>query len=319
MESSRDTVLTEAAARAFKERYPESELVYFTGKDNYGAASLIASVDKVIEIYPESIRKSVNTVKASGFFDLWVDFGPWSRFESIMTFFAGAGYKIGFRTDGEFRHFAYDAVADLVPKRHLCDNIASLMSLAGIKICSGPHFAAPAPAEKNLVIFNMFPDRPEHGARRWGEENWKYLLSRLSKKGYRIALTGNKPDSEEADKFTESLGSDFDVDYLVGRLEGKELLETLSKASLVISVDSWILYIAAAMNVPVLGLYGPTSPEMYAPVGSRAGFIKSGAVCCGCQNIYGEEACRINEPVCMDSIDRGLAEQEAFNILEGRL
>lgn len=319
MGSARDTVLTEAAAGALKKRYPKSELVYFVGSDNYEAASLIMSVDKVVKIYPESMRKSIGVVKTAGFFDLWVDFGLWSRFEAMMTFFANAGYKIGFRTEGECRHFAYDAISDLDPKRHLYDNISSLMRLSGIEVSSSLSFVAVATQEKDLVIFNMFPDKPEQSACRWNDENWKYLLSRLSKKGYRVALIGSKVYSDEADKFTESLGSDCDIDYLVGRVEGLELLKTLSRASLVVSVDSWVLQVAAAMSVHVLGLYGASSPEMYAPIGKYSAFIKSSAVCCGCQNIRDDEECRLKMPICMDLIDCGTVEQKVFNILKGCL
>ena len=43
------------------------------------------------------------------------------------------------------------------------------------------------------------------------------------------------------------------------------LPELMSRAALVVGNDSGPMHLAAAMNVPVLALFGPTDPRRYGP------------------------------------------------------
>lgn len=318
IDSPRDTVMTLSAVRGVKERYPKAETVFFAGKDNYEAACLIPCVDEVIQLDAGNIGKSIKIIKSSGMFEIWIDFGIRTRFESLMTFFAKAHYKVGFRTSGEYRHFSYDAVADIYEKKPLYDSYGDLIKLVGAAVSLKTYTSLDNAKDDKLVVLNMYPDKSEYKRRAWNEENWKYIISRLSKKGYRLAITGSKLFINEADAFIESLGTECDVEYFVGRIEGKEYIPFLSKASLVISVDSWILHIASAVDTPVVGIYGPTSPSMYPPMGRKARCLACSHSCLGCQNINDEARCIEAERNCIDEIDPSFVEKEALDLLEGR-
>jgi heptosyltransferase-2 len=47
----------------------------------------------------------------------------------------------------------------------------------------------------------------------------------------------------------------------------------LSKMALVISNDTGIMHVSAAVGVPVLSLFGPTDPEQWAPMGGENRYI----------------------------------------------
>lgn len=300
--SIRDTIFTSSSVKALKKAYPNAEITYFTGEDNFNTASIIEGVDNTIRLFSNDLSKSMKIVKNAGYFDLWIDFGAWSRFEAIMTQTAKAAYKAGFKTEGEYRHFAYDKVADYSFDIHETANYAFLLSFIDIKVNSNEiEIKSTENTDSKLVIIDIFADCIEQKNRKYSQSGWKIIVEHLNKLGYRAALIGDKKDLEEAEAFNELAGSSADIDFLVGRLDFADKLKTISSAALVISGDTSILHIGAFLGKKVIGLYGPTDKKRYAPVGNHV-YILSSNGCSGCQNLYGDEKCTMNIPDCMDSI-----------------
>ena len=63
---------------------------------------------------------------------------------------------------------------------------------------------------------------------------------------------------------------------LVGRTSLAELTAILKGAQLVVGNDSGPLHIAAALGVPVIGLYGPTNPVVVGPYGQMDNVVQAG-------------------------------------------
>lgn len=300
--SVRDTIFTSSSVKALKKAYPNAKITYFTGEDNFNIASEIEGVDNTIRLFSNDLSKSMKIVKNAGHFDLWIDFGAWSRFEAIMTQTAKASYKAGFKTEGEHRHFAYDKVADYSFDAHESSNYAFLLSSIGVKVDNSEiEVKQPENIDEKLIIIDIFADNPEQNNRKYSQNNWKIIVEHINKLGYRAALIGDKKDLEEAEVFNELAGSSADIDFLVGRLDFTDKLKLISNASLIIAGDTSTLHIGAFLGRKVIGLYGPTDKKRYAPLGSDI-FILSSNGCSGCQNLYGDEKCTMDKPDCMDSI-----------------
>ncbi len=300
--SVRDTIFTASSVNALKKAYPSATITYFTGEDNFNTASEIEGVDNTIRLFSNDLSKSMKIVKNAGHFDLWIDFGAWSRFEAIMTQTAKASYKAGFKTEGEHRHFAYDKVADYSFDIHETANYAFLLSSIGIKVSNSEIETKQAEnIDEKLVVIDIFADNPEQNNRKYSQSNWKIIVEHLNKLGYRAALIGDKKDLEEAEAFNELAGSSADIDFFVGRLDFADKLKVISSAALVIAGDTSILHTGAFLGRKVIGLYGPTDKKRYAPVGNSV-YIVSSNGCSGCQNLYGDEKCTMDTPDCMDSI-----------------
>lgn len=302
--SVRDTIFTSFAIKALKKAYPNASITYFTGEDNFNIASVLNGVDNTVRLFSNDLSKSMKIVKNAGHFDLWVDFGAWSRFEAIMTQTAKASYKAGFKTEGEHRHFAYDKVADYSFDIHETANYSFLLSSIGIKVNNDDiEIPQVENIDDRLVIIDIFADNLEENNRKYSQNNWKLIVEHINKSGYRAALIGDKKDLEEAETFNELAGSSADIDFFVGRLDFADKLKLISSAALVISCDTSILHIGAFLGKKVIGLYGPTDKKRYAPVGnSKDIYILSSNGCSGCQNLYGDEKCTMDKPDCMDSI-----------------
>ncbi|WP_291299214.1 glycosyltransferase family 9 protein [Elioraea sp.] len=62
---------------------------------------------------------------------------------------------------------------------------------------------------------------------------------------------------------------------LAGTLTLPEAAAALARCSLYVGNDSGLMHLAAAAGAPTLGLFGPSPPEDYAPVGRRAAFVRT--------------------------------------------
>ena len=272
------------------------------GEDNFNIASEIEGIDNTVRLFSNDLSKSMKIVKNAGHFDLWIDFGAWSRFEAIMTQTAKASYKIGFKTEGEHRHFAYDKVADYSFDIHETTNYSFLLSSIGLKVNKNEIEVKQAEiADDKIVVIDIFADNIEQNNRKYSQSNWKIIVEHLNKLGYRAALIGDKKNLEEAEAFNELAGSSADIDFLVGRLDFADKIKLISSAALIISCDTSVLHTGVFLGKKVVGLYGPTDKKRYSPVGDNVYIIYSNG-CSGCQNLYGDEKCTMDKPDCMDSI-----------------
>ena len=189
--SVRDTIFTSSSVKVLKKTYPNAKITYFTGEDNFNIASEIEGIDNTVRLFSNDLSKSMKIVKNAGHFDLWIDFGAWSRFEAIMTQTAKASYKIGFKTEGEHRHFAYDKVADYSFDIHETANYSFLLSSIGLKVNKNEIEVKQAEiADDKIVVIDIFADNIEQNNRKYSQSNWKIIVEHLNKLGYRAALIG---------------------------------------------------------------------------------------------------------------------------------
>ena len=77
----------------------------------------------------------------------------------------------------------------------------------------------------------------------------------------------------------------------------------MAAASVAISNDSGLMHIAAAIGTPTMGIFGPTSPYLWAPLNGLAATVltKTKLSCQPCQRTV----CTMNEHRCMRDIPAG--------------
>jgi ADP-heptose:LPS heptosyltransferase len=79
---------------------------------------------------------------------------------------------------------------------------------------------------------------------------------------------------------------------LAGMTTLRELIEIMREAILVVSNDSGPMHIASGFGVPVVALFGPTSPLRTGPYGSGHCIIRSEMSCSPCfQKMCGDVKC----------------------------
>ena len=101
--------------------------------------------------------------------------------------------------------------------------------------------------------------------KRWAPERFAALGDRLALAGAHVVITGAPEDGPLADTITQRMRQRASV--LAGQTSLRELGACLEQARLVVSNDTGILHIAAALGRPLVALYGPTSPALTGPLG----------------------------------------------------
>ncbi len=102
--------------------------------------------------------------------------------------------------------------------------------------------------------------------KRWAASRFAALADRLTEQErVQVAVTGGPDDVAVARQIAEAMRRSPLV--LAGRTTLRELAACLEQAQLVVSTDTGVLHIAAALRRPVVALYGPTSPQLTGPLG----------------------------------------------------
>jgi len=121
----------------------------------------------------------------------------------------------------------------------------------------------------------------EYGpAKRWPIPYFAELAQRLRAQGYAVWLLGSPKDKEIGDKIV-ALGNHSSRN-LCGETDLADAIALLSCADLVVSNDSGLMHIAAALDRPMLALYGSSSPRFTPPLSVHARVLKLDLPCSPC-------------------------------------
>jgi ADP-heptose:LPS heptosyltransferase len=112
----------------------------------------------------------------------------------------------------------------------------------------------------------------------WSVERYFALAERLSAFGQAVLFLGGPAESPELRAMIEEFVRDragmaslFDADLSV-------VAGLVAECSLYIGNDSGITHLAAAVGAPVIALFGPTDPALWAPLGADVRVVAAGTI-----------------------------------------
>jgi len=301
-----DLVLVSAVIQDIRKAHPRAQIFLFTGKANSGLAKLIEGVEPVI-LPMTNPFKALKIIRKHRF-DLWIDGDPWPRISTLFTVASRSKFHVGFRTAKQYRHFPYDALANHSPSDHELDSLRRLMIPLGIPTGSMPKLSIPKQEKEKLIVLHQFPGGSRADLRRW--DKWQELANYFLEKGYRVVTTGGKEDYSTLTNVENRAG----LDSL------KETAIVLAKAFCVVSVDTGIMHMAAALGTFTIGLHGPSSPHHWGPIGENVCAITPNIDYTPCSYLGFEGKCKTNK--CMRAITikqvRGAFEKYESSCVSGR-
>ncbi len=117
--------------------------------------------------------------------------------------------------------------------------------------------------EKHRIIVAVSPAVSNHPELiEWPLRNYIELSkSLIENKNASIILLGSEKDCEMSYYFEKKLGEKIYFKNLVGKTDLFKACALIKSCDLFVGNDSGLLHIANALNVPSVGVFGPTSPE----------------------------------------------------------
>ena len=129
---------------------------------------------------------------------------------------------------------------------------------------------------ENRAVIGFCPGAEFGPAKRWPHYHYAKLAEMLIEKGYAIYLFGSKKDQEVGEQIRQSVPESLQPYCLnlAGLTDLNQAVDLIADCVAVVSNDSGLMHIAAALNKPLVALYGPTSPQYTPPLSPNAEVIR---------------------------------------------
>ncbi|MBG6028491.1 lipopolysaccharide heptosyltransferase RfaC [Proteus columbae] len=174
--------------------------------------------------------------------------------------------------------FFYDIRHDVSKKMHAVERIRQLFALSlnyPIPQSQGDygiaqHFLSlPSFDERPYLVFLHATTRDE---KHWPESHWRELIALLADSGLRIKLPwGAEHEHQRAIR----LAKDFDYVDVLPKMSLAEVAQVIAGAKTVVSVDTGLSHLTAALDKPNITLFGPTDPGLIGGYGKAQTAVKA--------------------------------------------
>lgn len=139
------------------------------------------------------------------------------------------------------------------------------------------HLNMPSPSQPVLALC---PGAEFGPAKRWPVEYFAQVANAVVSRGWQVWLFGSKRDAVQGQRIAAQVTTGC-VD-LTGRTSLAEAVDLMSLASVVVTNDSGLMHVAAALDCNLVALFGPSSPEFTPPLHPRAKVLCLGLTCSPC-------------------------------------
>lgn len=129
-------------------------------------------------------------------------------------------------------------------------------------------------------ILGLCPGAEYGPAKRWPARSYAHVAKHYLDQDWQVWLFGSEKDrlvTQVINKITGQQCHDFS-----GKTTLAETLDLMSLADRFVSNDSGLMHVAAALNKPVVAVYGSSDPEFTPPLHERAKVISLGLECSPC-------------------------------------
>jgi heptosyltransferase-2 len=150
--------------------------------------------------------------------------------------------------------------------------------------------------DKNRPILALCPGAAFGSAKRWPEQYFAELANEMMNQGWEVWLFGSAGEKAVGNKI-QSLSDNRCRDF-VGTTSLPEAIDLLSVVTKVVSNDSGLMHIAAALQRSVIAIYGPTPAEFAPPLSTDAQILQVNLPCRPCQ----QRECPLGHHHCMKMI-----------------
>ena len=297
-----DTLFTTPTIHALRQRYPEARIDALAYPTNAGILEGNPDLDRVF-LYPTrdtwqgvwAYLRLIAILNARRY-DLGVECSPYLWWLSVLC-----GIPRRLYLDFPIPYWFLPLGKRPWSKRHAIENMASLLKPLGLTADVSRVIVQPTPSSKVAAL--RFLEEQEiapharvlgihpggegfRGLKRWGAAQFATMACALATRhDARVLIFGGPDELELANEVAEAIGPEAIV--LNGKVSLGVATALMERCFLFVGNDSAPLHMAAAMGTPTLGIFGPTNPTNYRPVGRHVAIVRSGIACSPCVSFVG--------------------------------
>ena len=292
-------ILAEPALRYLRQKFPAAQLDFLTLAQNRELFALIPHVDQVYTLDFKHIGKFLlSAVRLVAQlrrqkYDLIFDAEFFANFSALFSRLLKPRRLIGFSRPHSAKNRLLDMAVPFDDDEHAARNFFRLVKIGGEESAEReknilPRLALPFSLARKLrpaVVMNVNASALAL-ERRWPPERFvhlaKWLLHRYE---IEVILIGARAEKKYTQAVAQAIDSPARVHDLAGTLNLIELAELISATALFISNDSGPLHLAAALQKPVVGFYGPETPKRFGPLCDERLIFYLGLPCSPCMSV----------------------------------
>lgn len=320
-----DVLLSTVVTKNLRLAFPDAHIDFLTEPPGVDILRGNPHVDQTL-VYDRSRMTGLGLIRLvrSRKYDLVIDLFANPR-TALVTRLSGAAHRVGYRFRG--RTYAYNHVAE--PRGSQVHNTQfnlDALETLGIPIEDRNVHLYFSRQDESYV--DEFLARVQLSGRfcvglntsggwytkRWGADKFGGLADRLiDRYGAAIILTWGPGQLADVEHIRSMMKREACVPPATTL---QQLAVLLKRCAIVVSNDSGPMHIAAAVGTPVLGIYGPTNPQLQGPYGSKHLVVRNeGLDCLGCNLTK----CPIGHPCMLElSVDAVMEAVERLLAKTGR-
>jgi predicted lipopolysaccharide heptosyltransferase III len=314
-----DVVLSTPLVEALKRSIPDATIDILVNEGTEGVLQNNPYLDRIWFVPRNGGWRHLLLVRAlrERRYDLILDLSDGDR-SAILGFLSGGRRRVGFNHEGRWRGKLYHQIASADrQKLHTVEYHRQVLGAIGCN--AGRITPRLYPSERDRARASELLRKAGLGAaepffllclgarwpfKRWPVERFAELAKEIHRSfGYSLILVGGGKDKKGSDEIVLSCGPW--AKSLAGETTMLETAAVAERAKFFIGNDAGPMHVAAAMETPVVALFGPTDPRVWGPVGERHRVLWKGIDCSPC---WKGHSCVRGELNCM----RQISVSEAF-------
>lgn len=325
-----DTLFATPAIRALRRGYPAAQVTALVWKHGRAVLENNPDVDQLIVFQP---RPSTFRELRRQRFDLAVAFAPFHDYLPLLT---GIPRRLALPVPWLFwlvphrnrrwqRLHARDHYLEVLrPLALAADDRRPVLKVSGRQEAFAERYLVRHGHRPGELLIGIHAGGSGfNGAKRWAPDGFAWVARHLASAGdtrnIRLVFFGGHADGELARAIVQAGVPDGFIDTC-GRVSLSETIGLLSRLDLFVGNDSGPLHLAAALGVPVVGIYGPTNVMNFHPLGPHVRAVYGTVPCpadygfIGTRPAWSRRECRGE---CLASIDPAHVLAAAQELLAG--
>lgn len=314
-----DVVLALPLAQVLREKLPDSKIDFVTIPRAAGLTANHPAINNVI-IYDKrgkdkgiiGLLRLAKQLKTQSYD---VAIVPHRSIRSaLLVYLAGCIKRIGFnRSAGKF--LFTDVVRYPASMHEVQRNITLLRPMAILQQSKESPTVYPTDEDRKIVDKLLFDEElldtkkliavapgAVWNTKRWTEDGYIELIKKLVNGGYLVAMVGGTEDGPLCDKIIKAVGLGR-VFNSAGKLSLLQSAELIKRCRVLVSNDSAPVHLAAAVNTPVVAIFGATVPAFgFGPYSEGSAVVQINDLKCRPCAIHGGNKCPIKTFDCMKRI-----------------